>query len=161
MDAKFNSIMVEIIQLKKINADLHRKNDRLERRLSDIESYTGVSYEEIYENEKDSRRENIEIIGIPDSISQNNLEKTVISILESKNSKYSKCSIVIVRFIDRRKALACLKNQSKLKDSLYKAFKNSIFINENLCPVYKEILNECKLSVNKVVLSTVGHLMPL
>ena len=66
MDAKFKSIMDEIIQLKNINVDLHRKNDRLERRLSDIESYTEVLNEEIYENEKDlhalqqySRRENI------------------------------------------------------------------------------------------------------
>ena len=55
-----------------------------------LNHYTEVLYEEIYENEKDlhalqqySRRENIQIIGIPDSISQNNLEKTVISILES------------------------------------------------------------------------------
>ena len=62
-----------------------------------------------------------------------------------KKSKYSKCSNIIVRFIDRKKAFACLKNRSKLKESPYKeAFKNSIFINENLCPAYKEILNKCK-----------------
>ena len=56
----------------------------------------------------------------------------------------------------------CLKNQSKLKVSLYKeAFKNSIFINENLCPAYKEILNKCNALRNQCSLSTVAHLMAL
>ena len=81
-NTKINSILEDITLLKNKNAELQRKNDKLEKRLADIENYADVLYDEIYENENDlhalqqySRRENIELIGIPDSISQANLEK--------------------------------------------------------------------------------------
>ena len=86
MDAKINTILEDIVLLKNINQDLQRKNEKLEKRLAEIESYSDNLYNEICENEKElhalqqyTRRENMDIICIPDSVSQTNLKKTVQS----------------------------------------------------------------------------------
>ena len=63
-----------------------------------------------------------------------------------KKKRHGKNSNVIVRFIYRKKALLCLKNKSKLKDSPYKeTFGNPIYIAENLCPAFKSILGKCNV----------------
>ena len=96
MDAKINTILEDIVLLKNINQDLQRKNEKLENRLAEIESYSNNLYNVIYENEKElhalqqyTRRENNEIICIPDSISEANLEKTVINIWDSMGLWYN------------------------------------------------------------------------
>ena len=110
---------------------------------------------EIQENEKKShqlqtytRRENIEIVGIPESVKQNDLESTVVNILEEigvkvssyniaschrlKLSKGEKCRNVIVRFINRKNVYKSLKNSWKLTNSSYKSkFNNQIYLTEN------------------------------
>ena len=103
-----------------------------------------------------SRRENIEIIGIPDSVQQNNLEKTVIGILQRigvKISSYhisachrlqkkrgSRTANVIVQFINRSHAIACFKNKKLLKEQVT---EYKLAIVENLCPNNKSIFNYC------------------
>ena len=47
---------------------------------------------------------------------------------------------MIVRFVNRKKAISCLKNRRKLKNSNnYK----ELYISENLCPAYKSIYDKC------------------
>ena len=80
-----------------------------------------------------SRRENIEIIGVPDSITLVNLEKTVIEVLHKididvtsydiaachrlKKKKNATSANVIVRFINRKKAIDCMKKQKIVKNT--------------------------------------------
>ena len=107
-----------------------------------------------------SRRENIEIAGIPEKVNQKTLEKHIIDVLKSINVNVTSYNLVavhrlgkknrdrprnvIVRFINRKDAFASLKNKKDLKKT---AFKNYM-IHENLCPVYKKIYNECKRNEN-------------
>ena len=78
-----------------------------------------------------SRRDNIEIIGIPDSVSNHDLEYTVIDILKTMNievtsyeiagchrlrkERNSRFTPVIVRFTNRKIVFNCLRNCYKLK----------------------------------------------
>ena len=106
-----------------------------------------------------SRRENIEIIGIPDTVKQHELEKTVISMLRRigvenlssyeiagchrlKKTNRDKPANVIVRFTNRKRAHQSLENRRYLKQ--YVPEYRNIYIVENLCPRYKEMFEECQ-----------------
>ena len=99
--------------------------------------------------ERYSRRENIEIIGIPDSVKHRDLEDTVIKILCSINVPIVSYDIaachrltreasqrsgnVIVRFVHRQISIESLRKRKRLKYSPYKyIFNNNLFIVENL-----------------------------
>ena len=105
--------------------------------MSELEIYTDDLYDQIEVNRSDivdlqvySRRENIEIYGIPDSVNNKNLEKTVVQILNSigvkissykitachrlKKEKNSRYSNVIVRFMNRKDAYKAIRNSYKL-----------------------------------------------
>ena len=66
------------------------KYDKLLKRIQSLEELLEDAEERLYKNEKDinqlnqyTRRENIEIVGIPASIKQVDLEATVIDILKN------------------------------------------------------------------------------
>ena len=104
-----------------------------------------------------SRRDNIEISGIPDSVYDEHLESPVINILRRigvknlesyeiiachrlKKLKRGLPANVIVRFVNRKRAYACLDNRRNLK--WIKDFPK-LFIVENLCPKFKSIYDAC------------------
>ena len=146
---------------------LQSSNQSLQNRVKELETYTDDLFDQIEKNQIDivnlqaySRRENIEISGIPESIKDSELENLVIDILSSidvivSKSKISACHRlmketnsthrnVIVRFVNRKDAQNALRNSHKLKNSDYrKRFGNSIYIRENLCPYFKRIFNRC------------------
>ena len=120
---------------------------------------------QIYQLQQYSRRENIEIIGLPDNINNSEHEKTVINILnkigvsatsfdiaachrlKKKNGRRS--ANVIVRFVSRKKAIECLKNKKLLKSKVSE-FQLSII--ENLCPNYQSAYNYChKLKAEGII----------
>ena len=107
-----------------------------------------------------NRRENIEIIGIPNTVSDSELEDKVISILNSigcdvtsydivachrlrsRNSNQSNKPInTIVRFTNRKIAYWALQHRKSLR-WCYPAYQ-SLFIVENLCPRHKSIFDQC------------------
>ena len=49
MDAKINTMLEDIVLLKNSYQDLQRKNEKLEKRLAENESYSDILYDEIYE----------------------------------------------------------------------------------------------------------------
>ena len=119
-----------------------------------------------------SRRENIEISGIPNNIHNSDLERYVIDTLRNigvnglssyeisachrlKSSQFSnKPANVIVRFINRKRAYECLDKFHYIKSQYPNDFKN-FFINENLCPHFKKIFNKCRiLKLNKNIKNT-------
>ena len=169
----------EIKWLKDQVSKLNIMNKSLKQRLEEVEMYSDELYEFIDQNEKQihalqqySRRENIEIIGIPDYVSQRDLEPTVLKLLNSigikvqsfhivachrlKKDKSNSSSNVIVRFINRKIAIDCLKNRKQLKNSEFRTkFNKSIFIVENLCPFYKTIFKRCETLRNQELISHV------
>ena len=118
------------------------------------------SYEELERDFNQSmqynRRENVELVGLPESIPDNKVEGVVVNILgrigvnlsyydiagchRLKNRKYGSSNIII-RFINRKHAKECLVNKSKLQYVVpeYKGLN----IIENLCPKYKSIYDYC------------------
>ena len=147
---------------------INSRFDRLEKKIKASNDLLLQQDELIYQMEKQiyqlqqyNRRENIEIIGLPDNINNSELEKTVINILnkigvsvtsfdiaachrlKKKNGRRS--ANVIVRFVCRKKAIECLKNKKLLKSKVseFKLFIIYLFIIENLCPNYQSAYNYC------------------
>ena len=108
------------------------------------------------------RRNNVEICGIPDSVSDNKLEEKVIQIAQSINvniqhEEIEAChrlpkgprernSKTIVRFVNRKSCELLHTNKKKLKNTnLYNVgIENPVYINCNLCPHNKFIWGKCK-----------------
>ena len=55
--------------------------------------------------------------------------------------------VVVAKLVNRRDALALLRNKKKLRElSPYgkkKLKTNKVYVNESLCPIYKRILGTC------------------
>ena len=130
---------------------------KLQKRVKKLEEFLEDAEERIYKNEVElnrlnqyTRRENIEIVGIPDSVKQADLEKSVLSIFTSmsiacnsydiaachrlskkKDNQVSKNTIV--RFICRKKVAEILSKKKMLNDDdVIKDLGCEYFICENL-----------------------------
>ena len=116
---------------------------------------------EIQNNNLDqySRRNNVEISGIPQSVSDNQLEEKVADILEAidvnitTNEKEAchrlgkKTKNLIVRVINRKHCLKALWNKKKLKSIDKNAIGTpnaSLFITENLTPASSKLAFNCR-----------------
>ena len=104
------------------------------------------------------RRENVEILGIPAKIQDDNLESEVIKILHKiglthithysivgchrigNKDKYGSRS-TIVRFLHRKDATSCLKNKKLLNQCRDLGFYYLTIV-ENLCPSYRSIFED-------------------
>ena len=131
---------------------LKKENDELWDSLHDVEK-------ELYATQQYSRRENIEITGIPSNIQDRDLEQYVIHRVLRRiglnelvsfeivachrlgKSSPSRPSNVIVRFLNRKRAYEALENRRNLKNF---PDLTKMFIIESLCPHYKEIFERCK-----------------
>ena len=108
-----------------------------------------------------SRRENIEIAGIPQNIKNEDLERYVIDTLRNigvsglssyeitachrlKTSRSSnRPANVIVRFVNRKRAYESLDKFHFVKTKFPNDFKN-FMIFENLCPTFRRIFNKSR-----------------
>ena len=121
----------------------------------------------IYNLEKDyynlnqySRRENVEIMNIPENIHQNNLEPLIIDLLNSAGLNISSYNIVAVhrlgrrngffpwnvicRFINRKDSIFTRDYKHKIEKQAAVVFNlRGLRIIENLCPENKKIFNAC------------------
>ena len=143
--------------IEKLN-EVCQVNNAMLSKISELVNENNKLYDEIEEQKIEiaelnqyGRRENVEICGIPDNVTQNKLEGHVISLLKSigvtvtsnqihsvhriGKSKPSRPRNVIVRFVNRKHAFSALKNKKKLNSGDYK----KCFIIENLCPYNKKI----------------------
>ena len=124
----------------------------------------------IIENNQYTRRESIIISGIPDNVTQDHLEETVVSVLrtfglhslssynisachklwKNKNDKFP--ARTIVRFTNRKMVAFCLKNRDRLLE-IRKDIKMNLRIYESLCVsnenVYKDCFNLKKYGIIK------------
>ena len=148
------------------NKHLKKKITLLTEDINQIQELQYTSEVKFTESCQYSRRENVEIHNVPESIEQKVLEKHVLAVLASINIHIQSYDIVaahrigkkihgknrkvLVRFINRKNAFASLKNSRKLRSG-NPSFKN-YFITENLCSDNRNIFNRCyKLKKLRVI----------
>ena len=111
----------------------------------------------------------MELVGLPDDTNDGELEEAVIKTFDEAGVKVTKRSfhaihrlrnkkVVIAKLVNRRDALALLRNKKKLRelspDGKRKLKTNKVFVNESLSPNYKRILGKCNpLLKNKYIAS--------
>ena len=79
---------------------MKEKDEHLQSTVTELEDYVDVLFEQIdlnltqiIELQRYTRRENIEIVGIPETVLQSDLEQTVLGILASINIKVNSYNI--------------------------------------------------------------------
>ena len=141
--------------LKKLEADLAVKknvNSKLLERVVQNER-------QCWANAQYSRRDTIEVTGIPSSIRDKDLEDKVCNVFGEIGVNVNERDIeicyrlrekdkTIVKFVNRKDCTNILKVKKDLKhlDPTKLSFSEGtkIFINESLCPYYRGIWNKCK-----------------
>ena len=118
----------------------------------------------IAEQDEYSRRETVELVGLPDNTNDGELEDAVIKTFEEAGVKVTKRSfhaihrlrnkkMVEAKLVNRRDALALLRNKKKLRELLpdgkRKLKTSKVYANESLCPSYKRIIGKCNALLKK------------
>ena len=159
------NLLNQINNLNEVNTKLNATMDELQVRINKFDESLNEHSEYIYYLEKHvsrldqyGRRENIEIIGIPEHVSDKNLESTVLTILNKiglthichydiiachRLGKRNKdgCRNTIVRFLHRKNAFNCLKSSKRLYLCKELGFNNLSMV-ENLCPASRSIYDQ-------------------
>lgn len=165
-DEIIEMLYAENSSLKKSVKNLKKELEEKDELITDIErDVTGL--------QQYVRRNNIEIAGIPNTISHDNLEKKVIEIGEVLDIKIKSFDIeachrlpsyksrrnhteplrTIVRFCNRKIAEQFhrkkknLKNNNRLND--IGLGQRRIYVNNNLCPYYRMLWGKCKSLYNE------------
>lgn len=156
LNDKFSVQEVVVNKVLEENKKLKSRNNDLERRLADVEY-------DINKTESYIRRNNIEIQGIPNDISNDSLEQTIISVAQKVGVDIEPSNIeachrlkrktqgskpVIVRFTNRRICEKLHRVKKNLKDTNFKDVQGlnentKVFFNENLCPYYQKLFSIC------------------
>ena len=140
--------------LKEDNLKLQKKVESLEEQLS--ENITNINKIDQY-----NRRNNIEIQGIPSSVSDNDLEKKVIDIFKCLNINIQTSDIegchrmgkanpqnTIVRFVNRKFCYDALEKKANLKNinnnDLGFESRTKLFFSENLTPLNQKLAWMCR-----------------
>ena len=150
----------EVINLKDaITKSLQDENKYLKTKVNVLENK--IIDLEIQNNDVDqySRRNNVEISGITQSVSDNRLQEKVADILKAIGVNITTNEIeachrlgkknknVIVRVINRKHCLKALQNKKKLKSIDKNAIgipNANLFISENLTPTNSKLAFNCQ-----------------
>ena len=144
-----------LTHLKMLEADIdvsRTVNDRLVERVVKAKI-------QCRENAQYSRRETLEVVGIPNSIDNSVLEEMVCGAFKKIGVEIYERDVqachhlkekerTIVKYLNRKDCLQILRVKTELKslDPTELDFPENtrIFINESLCPYYRGIWNKCK-----------------
>ena len=150
-------------ELLSIKNELRNINNKHFDFNNDLENIMDELYNmdcKIIENNQYTRRESVIISGIPDNITQDNLEVTVINVLRSiglntlssynisachrlwKSNKDRYPARTIVRFTNRKLVAFCLKNRNRLLEIRNK-IKMNLRIFESLCDSNEKVYKDC------------------
>ena len=156
MDQWKENLQLLVINNRNLKKDLEMlktENNSLVDSITDIEK-------KLLRSDQYSRRENLEIMNLPESISQRELEKTVIDIFNSVNINICSYNIVavhrigknnrlrprnvIIRFVNRKDSIRIFNRRKQIETAAKNIFNmNGIRIIENLCPENKRLFNKC------------------
>ncbi|XP_057305224.1 uncharacterized protein LOC130642151 [Hydractinia symbiolongicarpus] len=164
---KFLDIQTERDALKEIHDKLDAINSKFEALNSDIaisQNVTSLLCKRVRELEKKcgmseqySRRECLELVGIPESVSHDLLEDKVLDIFSSINVNIQSVNVkachriklgrTIVKLSRRKDVQSILSNKKKLKDIDSTKFGfdggTKLYINESLCGMYRGLWSRC------------------
>ena len=164
LSSRLTNLQNEILIIQNNQSLILKENKELKNDINLLYDDIDFMTDKLFDLETDinrlnqySRRENIELHNIPESIIQRNLEKFIIDLLNSLKidmTSYDivathrigkkangKPRIVLVRFINRKHAYRAMKSSKHIKKSINPIYKK-IFICENLCPSNKMIFNK-------------------
>ena len=154
LSSKLDLVELSLVVTKTVNDNLLNRIATLERSLHAQEQY--------------SRRECLEIVGIPVSIDGKNLQATVCNILNEidvpcGSEDLEECHRIkgdrtIVKFSSKQKSSEVLGKKKKLKNVDGSKFDFNVgvklYINESLFPYYRGLWGKCKkLRLDKVIFS--------
>ena len=163
---KFAELVKYIEDMKASNQLVIENNRILKKQITDIREENSNILYSVYELEKNmtrlnqySRRENLEIMNIPESIPQRELESTIINLLNSVNINVCSYDVVavhrvgkkpghsprnvIIRFINRKDPILIMRRRYQIEKAAKSFNLNGIRFIENLCPENKKIFNRC------------------
>ena len=124
--------------------NVNRRTVDLEKKMAELEQY--------------SRRECVELIGLPEDTHGEELENSVVQVLEIAGVNVEKrdfhaihrlgnSKIVIAKLVNRRDAHKILRNKKKLRElprsGKQKLRAEKIYVNEPLCSHNKRLLGKC------------------
>ena len=141
----FRKVESELSVSRNVNSKLHRRVVALERQR--------------WGNNQYSRTESLEISSVPDSVSNDDLEKTTTKIFDKLDVAIDPSNIedchwfksygpkkVIIKFARRKDVNLIRKNKNKLKGMNLCSvdINNPVFINDSLCSYYKMLWRKFK-----------------
>ena len=164
LSSRVNILASDFEEMKNNISEILLQNKNLKKDIKTLTTENKYIQNSLYllelrfnESSQYSRRENVELHNIPESIPQVKLEKYILDILHSINVNIESYDIVavhrigkkfdgksrkvIVRFINRKNASSCIRNSKQLKKSNNMKYKK-YFITENLCPEYRNMFNK-------------------
>lgn len=143
INKNFEKLESELSISKTVNNALHKRVIQLEK--------------QCWRNEQYSRRECIEVVGLPDSTTDNEVcsvfkkigvDVSVDNIEACHPLKSDNKNKIIVKFSKRKDCQAVLENKKKLKnlsnEELGLETNSKVFVNESLCKYYKLLWSQCK-----------------
>ena len=123
-----------------------------------------------YRQQQYSRRECIELVGLPDDVSGTALEDKVVEVFGQAGVTVTKRdfhaihrlrnqAVVIAKCVNRRDATAILRAKKKLRevDAAAKTklgVKGKVYVNESLCPEYRRLFGICTTLFRKKMLAS-------
>ena len=143
INKNFEKLESELSISKTVNNALHKRVIQLEK--------------QCWRNEQYSRRECIEVVGLPDSTTDNEVcsvfkkigvDVSVDNIEACYPLKSDSKNKIIVKFSKRKDCQAVLENKKKLKnlsnEELGVETNSKVFVNQSLCKYYKLLWSQCK-----------------
>ena len=145
LQSEYTKLESSLVVTKKVNDKLLEQIESLERQVNSNAQY--------------SRRECIEVAGIPKNVSDGDLEQKVCDVFSSigldiKPDDIEACHRLrnertIVKFLNRKKCMKILTNKKLLKDVKNEdlGFDDEVklYVNESLCPNYRFIFWRCRI----------------
>ena len=145
----FNTLKDEVINMKEVVIKaLKEENQRLKEKILEMDAKVINLETRVNATEQYGRRNNIEIIGIPDDVKINQLEDKVVEIFKSINVETESRDIeachrlgkstpkrTIVRFVNRKFAKSILYSRKRLKNVDKEAIGlagANLYVSENL-----------------------------
>ena len=152
-----NQIVTENKKLQSDAAIMKNVNQKLEEKIVCLEKNQA-------KGEQYSRRNNVEISGIPNKIPDEDLENTIISICKDSGVEIDPKDIegchrlplprnsrgqdkrMIVKFVNRKHSEVLLRDKKRISSKTFSRLNvpNKIFISVSFCPYYRYIWGKCK-----------------
>ena len=177
--SKINSVKQLVALLKERDEQLKKRDDEvkaLTARLDAIEATSGAvaRIERLerdgYRQQQYSRRECVELVGLPEEVSGGALEAKVVEAFKYAgvtvtsrdfHAIHRLCNkkVVIAKCVNRRDATAILRAKKKLREVDAAGQKNlgvkgKVYVNESLCPEYRRLYGICTALYRKKKLAS-------